>query len=819
MANIEGAPNALPGAYDIIETQTRGVSVPGGVRTGVLVGEGSRTERLVLNALGSGKDGFDPTYTSSTIGTDSRHFLLSFPDIIENRTTLLKNGIPLTGLEQAFTSTSGAFSNLYDYRLDVATGHIELQTSALIDQGGKNYLVNPLNIGNGSIIGLNLLDLNAPSETWTVRCASTKRDGYGNPIDGYAKFIAQGSVSGVLLDGYGNQVTWNSNGIVKDNTILQFSIIEGSVKFREGDKFTIQVKGGALVLGDTLVATYIPLIDLNDPEFFTDIKSLTVKHGSPSLTNRVSLGAQIAFANSPPGVWACETAPSIPRRVSYLLKLSASGGNTVDDLTFPLPLNVIPDVNSNIHFFVTDPTTLVESQILPNKVAFYDPVITASPLGFTSESTGHSFSYTVVLEESVVKSSQDGVITSIGPTSATLSSALMTFTAADLGRTVKILLDSVNHGSYIIASVNGGVATISNGVSSFVSGINEDFEVLDNTATSADVLFTKDLTLSVGQSLRVTIVDTRDADFFDANWTVAYEALEEIETDMVVPLPSQTISSIFATGLAHCTTMSNVENRKERVLIIGAIAGLTPDNVTGVKPAAVEDIGILEGIQGDDVSEILSGNVEDLANYSVPNSYGNTFRVIYLYPDQIVVQIGGDNFKIDGFFIAPALIGYLSATSNVAIPATNKNITGFTILRDKLYRPIVLKNLTAAGICVLQPVLGGGKIIWGKTTTQSGFPEEEEISIVFIRDRVAKSLRAGVADLIGGAASPTFQGTLVSRVNGLFKSFVSQGLITAFTDLKVVVDDVDPRQWDVSALISPVYPINWIFFTVGIGTI
>src|SRR5690606_6813587 len=127
---------------------------------------------------------------------------------------------------------------------------------------------------------------------------------------------------------------------------------------------------------------------------------------------------------------------------------------------------------------------------------------------------------------------------------------------------------------------------------------------------------------------------------------------------------------------------------------------------------------------------------------------------------------------------------------------TNKTLSGFTILRDKLFRPITLEQLSASGITVLQPVTGGGRVLHGKTTTNSGFVEEQEISIIFIRDRIAKTMRAGFQGFIGNAESNTLQGSLMSRASGILNGFVSQGLITAFSNLKVARDSVDPTQWN-----------------------
>jgi hypothetical protein len=808
MPSFPGSQNAAPGVYTDVVTLSRGANVPGGVRTAVLMGEGLKTERLVSSAVGGGSDGLNPTYSSAN-GSDGRHFLLAGAPLVSNRLTLYKNGIPLNGLEQAFSSTSGSFSSLYDYRVNITNGRIELQVASLVDQGGSYYSTSALNQGDGSISSLTLVDQNAPTETWTIRCTSVRRDGYGNPIDGYAKFIAQGSVSGTLRDGYGNNIVWTSDNTVVSNGILSFAIAEGGTAFSEGDKFTVKVKSGALVRGDSLTATYISQLDINDPQFFTDPNTFAAKHGFPSLENRLAIGAQLAFANNPPGIWAVQCAPSIPRRLSYTLEVSASGSAALDDLKFSLPLGILPDADANINFFVTDPATETESQIIPNKVTFYDSAYALSPSSFCFGPS--TYSYTVILEDAVVKEADDGEITVSGE----LSSEFVVFDTTDVGKTLKILTPNVNAGSYTIVSVADGVATISGGPFTATTGM--EFQVIDNTAQTAAILLTDDVALSAGQSLRVTVVDTKDADFFDAGWAAALDSLEAIDVSMVVPLPSQTISVIMQNAKNHCETMSNIKNKKERLLFTGAIRGLTPENLTGTEDAAIENIGILEGIQGDDVSEILAGNIEDLANYSVANAFGNSYRVVYFYPDEIVVQVGADNQLLDGLFIAAAAAGYLSGVPALQIPLTRKNLSGFTILRNKLLRPIILEGLLYAGVSVVQPIAGGGKVVWGRTTTTSGFPEEEEISIIFCRDRVAQSLRAGLEAFIGVAEDSTLQGSLITRVLSILKGLKGQKVITNFKDVKVTQNDTDARQWDVTCRVRPAYPVNWIYVRVEVG--
>ena len=921
-ANVPGGGEILPSVVTNIQTQTAGASVPGGIRVAAFIGLGGRTETLVSSAVGNGNDGLNSSFTSSS-GSDGRHFKLSVAPIISNRTTIYKNGAPLTRLEE--TPDNLGFSHSYDYRIDTATGNFELQQANLVDQDGLQYSVGANNVGLGSIPAIILQDPNAPTETWTIKCVSVQR-GVGNvPIQETAKFIAFGSVSGNVLDGYGNSVVWVSNGTFASNTILSFAIAETQVSsistspFRDGDYFTVQVVGGALKKSDSLTATYIAESDLNDPVFYDNTKDTTIKHGSPSLDNTLSLGLQLAFANTTPGIMTVQAAPSMPRRQSYVVSTSvdATSSNN-NDFILPLPIGVKPGVDTTVHFFVTNPTTGVETQILPNKFSFYTltglstPTLTQFITSNTAVPSGNSFSYSVIESTAAVDSGSDGVITRSSTRTTSTFSSSNSYNSDYIGKNLFIFdaVNKANNGTFIITNVIAGQlivnataippfpdfinetnvsfrllngttlipiagTTASDGallkitntsqgtitsaainfltfnplvnhykveITSSVSGnvgifdivgynsstdkiqfaktfITEtslNYEILDTAAKSCYVVVNHNVVPN-GNSLRVTVVDENDASFFDAGWENALASLETQEVDIVVPLPKQTISSIFQTTLSHCKVMSDNVNKKERILFCGAINGLTPDNLTGAKSAAVEDIGILEGLQGDSISEILSGNTEDLTNYKVSDAFGNTYRCVYFGPDQIVVQIGADNTIVDGFYLGAAAAGYLCGVSDISQPLTRKVMTGFSILRSRQYSNRVLRQLATAGVTMLQPVAGGGRVIWGITTTQSGFVEEEEISIVFIRDRIAKNFRAGLDGFIGTAESIDTIPTIATRADLLLKGFISQGLITDYKDLTVKRDSVVPTQFNVSARCQPVYSVNFIYVSVGVG--
>jgi hypothetical protein len=919
MANIQGATNILPSVITDVVTQSRGVAIPGGSRLAAIIGEGSTDEVIVSQANGGGKDGLNSSYTSTT-GADGRHFQLSSFPLISNRTTLFKNGVSLVGLESLIDGNP--FSNKYDYRIDISSGKVELQRAHLVDQGGSFYVPLSTNVGLGVINSLTLVDPNAPPETWSVRCVSVQRNPLNQPIQDTAKFIAIGSVSGAKLDANGNPIIWTANNNVVSNGILSFSIDETKVlsiatsPFREGDAFTIKVASGVLVRGDSLTANYIPSANLNDPVLMLGMDDVLKRHGTPSVSNNLSLGAQLAFDNGAPSILTVQAAPPMPRRTSYTLSDAVNSNSTSDDdFIFPLPVGVVPDFNSNIHFFVKNNSTNVETQILPNKLTYYTldtpghPTTDAFIMNNTPAPGGYSFFYTVKQSLATIASGFDG---HIGRNLAFINKGVfgssIAFDSTYAGKTLKVIdaQNVANIGTYTIDSVSGGQLYVTHGgftdfttqtsvafqvidastdlplasatdgsvtailttatatlASNALTGVdfstisniltrriringtatnnglyditsynpllntvtiekslvNESglrYEVLDPSDTSDYVVINKNVVPN-GNGLRITIVDAKEASFYDAGWAAALASLEVVECDIVVPLPKQTISAIFQNALTHCITMSNIRNKKERVLFCGAINGLTPSNLTGATLAAVEDIGVLEGIQGENITDILAGNIEDLANYSVADAFGNTFRCVYFYPDQIVVQAGTENVLIDGFYLASAAAGYLSGVIKIEEPLTNKVLTGFTILRNKQFSTFTLEQLASAGVTTVQPVSGGGRVVWGITTTQSGYPEEQEISIVFIRDRIAKFLRSGFAGFIGTAESPDTQAILNTRAVQLLNSLASQGLLTAYKDLVVKKDDVDPRQWNITVRVQPTYPVNFIYIKVSLG--
>ena len=689
-----------------------------------------------------------------------------------------------------------------------------------------------------------------------------------------------GASSVIRVHKYGDSET-KFPDLTADKTGLAYSLVETNgvltigidgtsssvnTAFSVGDKFTINVSSNVLKKQDSLEVKTIPVSFLNDPETFVEAADLFTKHGTVSRDNTLALGCQMAFENGAPGIIAVQCKPSVPRKTDVVLAeerntSTKNGGLQVDlnnveanDLLFTIPevktegyRKGRPDGDTSVLLFrIRDGK---ETQIFPNKSTFYsvNQADDAGKTAFAQSTSTYAFSYTVCESRYKEYGSRDdgAIITDTDGTTALFSSATFNFDSVHVGK--KILIKSLENASgvkeddsvEIDATINNGVSSssivtiasvesdstvkLSGSLSGAVTATNIVFTVFDDsdtTNTSASLLLNKTLfssgTLKNGDGLKIKYIDQNDADFFDTNWFEAFEKLEAFDVQIIVPLPTQTISNIFQAAVTHCETMSTIANRKERVAMFGAINGVTDQAIIGNKLLAIEDIGVVEGIQGDDAEEILNDDVEDLQNFKLSDNYTSK-RSIYMFPDQIVRNINGTNTIIDGFYMAAAAAGRLAGTFNVAIPLTNKTLIGFNILRDRTYSQNTLNQLGSVGATVVQPIAGGGRILAGRTTSTSGFIEDEEISIIFIRDRVKKVMRDSLLGFIGTVQDSATNAIIQARVTTILNALINQGLIESFTNVSVERDKVDARQINVYFRFVPTFPINYVFIDIEVG--
>ena len=335
-----------------------------------------------------------------------------------------------------------------------------------------------------------------------------------------------------------------------------------------------------------------------------------------------------------------------------------------------------------------------------------------------------------------------------------------------------------------------------------------------------------------GEGLAVHFVDTDDAGFVDPEWTEAAAAMESSDAYWIVPIPDSHFSAVQQTFRAHVELMSSTPNRRERQLLTGAFYAVAPDGTEhGLSPAnlyagtanpvAIEDIGVMEGVQGDEQWEITAGLVEDIANYGVPENFGTSYRTVYFYPDKVVVSLNGLNTGVPGLYIAAAAGGYLSGQQYIAEPLTWKNLIGFTITRDRTIltgNPTIANSLGAAGITVVHGLAAGGKVLHCKTTIQSGNAFQEEPSSINIADLTVQELRNGLsAQFIGKAQTPDLPHQMLASTKSICQSLLHRKLLNNFDNIQVSQDTSEPRQYNVRVEILPVLPLLWIYIEAQVG--
>jgi phage tail sheath protein FI len=160
--------------------------------------------------------------------------------------------------------------------------------------------------------------------------------------------------------------------------------------------------------------------------------------------------------------------------------------------------------------------------------------------------------------------------------------------------------------------------------------------------------------------------------------------------------------------------------------------------------------------------------------------------------------------------------GFLAGQVAIQNPCTFQTLAGFNIPNTKKLRRRTKNQLGGAGVLVIEPIAGGGRMLWGKTTVSSGAPEEEEISIVFIRDQVARTVRASLRPFIGRVQSATIVPELSAGIGKLMRSMVGQGLLAGFGSITVQRNPIEPRQIDITVSIAPVSPVNWIYVNITV---
>lgn len=189
-------------------------------------------------------------------------------------------------------------------------------------------------------------------------------------------------------------------------------------------------------------------------------------------------------------------------------------------------------------------------------------------------------------------------------------------------------------------------------------------------------------------------------------------------------------------------------------------------------------------------------------------------RMLAVYPDGAVITVQdalGNSVEttVDGSFVAAALAG-LACNNNfdVATPLTRKSLVGFTRMFRRL-DAVQMNQSATAGITIMTENFSSIQVRHAVTTDPSTVLTREP-SIVFIKDEVQRQTRSTLDKFIATKFVATRLTDIEFSLTNMFKQLVQGEIVTAFKNVEAVADTNDPTIARVTALYSPVFPLNWI---------
>lgn len=361
----------------------------------------------------------------------------------------------------------------------------------------------------------------------------------------------------------------------------------------------------------------------------------------------------------------------------------------------------------------------------------------------------------------------------------TLSAAIATVTSIDYGSYVNQVQVKVEDGS-----VTGKKMT----VNFYDSTTNRTIlEVIDNSLTITDIadyfnnLPSKVITMTVTSTAGtiantigyVNLANGVDGTLITSDWVQGLNLYSTEFVNVLHPAGStdEVVHALFKT---HCETYS--QQKRERTAIVGADA----DDVVG--------------------SRTTSGSL-------VARAYNlNSERMVLVAP-------GSD--EQSGAYTAAKVVGLIVGV-DVATPITYRTISA-TSLSSK-FSESDKDTLVQAGVCVIEEVPQGRRIVRGITTIQDPSQGVEdpfkEYSIQRIKDYLTDNVRQILeTTYIGKKGVAGVESSMQATVASILSRMKESQIINGYANIVVQKDPNDAKVYYVTYQVAPVSPINWIFVT------
>ena len=223
-------------------------------------------------------------------------------------------------------------------------------------------------------------------------------------------------------------------------------------------------------------------------------------------------------------------------------------------------------------------------------------------------------------------------------------------------------------------------------------------------------------------------------------WGLGLDALKNVDTPLVCVMTGD--AAIHASTLTHCVNASNVSGKRERIAILGGVAGESVATVKARVPAL------------------------------------NSKRAALVWPGPKDLDRSGLLTTYPPFYMAATIAGQFAAQPSVADPLTRKPVGVLGI--ETIATPTELDDLVNAGVLAIEYVDGRGFRVVQSVSSWLGDTNyaRREVSTARGVDYVSRSVREALdAALVGQKAGPGVVSAARNTTENVLLRMASEGVI------------------------------------------
>jgi len=389
-----------------------------------------------------------------------------------------------------------------------------------------------------------------------------------------------------------------------------------------------------------------------------------------------------------------------------------------------------------------------------------------------------------------------------------------------------------------VTLVDTGASLIAGGLPS----VKADYHVF-NAGTNAAIRWTKSSRRAIpgaNSTYTITFYKMKRADeynpifYYSGQEQAAYKVLGEVTWDSVKNEPAYSLPLGFQLAMANgasgvwCVPMkatdsvsdilTKIENLTNPlpytiVFLKGYIHGSSSPNLTdGEATSILSHVLSMSSItEQKERIAIFGPYVNAYSSSDIVDKYTNTVsllksrRTVYLYPSNILVQIGSSQHEVSGFYLGAALGGLLDSLA-LNSSVSGQVIAGVSGVTDDQMR--VIKNQIAGkGTCIIENTYR----IRHALTTDMTTVLTREIKTTRIIDYITRLVRDSLASFTNVTSSGSILSSIGATVKLLLSQLVNANVLEDYRDIKVSKNTTDANQVDVSYVFRPQGDINWIY--------